>query len=94
MSNPHVCTLNGEFFATRQYGREIRERIEAAAAPDVEVVIDFRSVESATLGFLDELVCNLAASHPVTVRGMNKDVAECIDLAVRRRELGGRVTRG
>jgi STAS-like domain of unknown function (DUF4325) len=94
MSDSFVHALNREFLATRHYAREIREQIEAAAEPAAEVVIDFSCVEAATLGFLDEMVCNLAVTRPVTVRGMNEDVAECIDVVVRRRELSGRVVRG
>lgn len=96
VGNPYVCNLardHGEWFATRAFAQDIRERIEANAAADAVIVIDFQCVEAATLGFLDELVCNLALSRPVTVRGMNEDVAECVDLAVRRRDLGGRVIR-
>jgi hypothetical protein len=92
-----VCRLardHGEWFATRAFAQDIRERIETGAAPDAQIVIDFQCVQAATLGFLDELVCNLAAIRPVTVRGMNEDMAECIDLVLARRDdLGGRVTR-
>lgn len=95
MGNPYVCNLardHGEWFATRAFAQDIRERIEADAAADAVIVIDFQCVEAATLGFLDELVCNLAADRPVTVRGMNEDVAESVGHVVQRRELGGRVT--
>lgn len=93
MSNPHTHTVGRDFCATRHLARETREAIEASVEPGAEVVIDFTGVEAATLGFLDELVCNLAVSRLVTVRGMNEDIAACIDLALQRRDLGGRVTR-
>lgn len=89
----HVHVLEDTFLATRHYAQEIRERIVAAATSAAEVVIDFSQVEAAAPGFLDELVCNLAASRAVTVRGMNEDVAECVELVLRHRNMGGRVTR-
>lgn len=89
---PYVHILDQPFYATRHRAGEIREQIEAAAAADRKVVIDFSAVESATLGFLDELVCNLAAVRTVTVRGMNEDVADSIGVVIGRRELTHKVT--
>lgn len=80
------------FYATRAAGAELRRDVIATAAADAVVVVDFTAVESATGGFIDELICGLAEARHVTVRGMNDTVAETVARQVDRRQLAGRVT--
>lgn len=79
-------------FATRDAGREIRERIEALPQGQ-PVLLDWTGVEVITAAFGDELYGKLAAGDPareVRCAGMCDDVRETLRLV---RERRGKVDR-
>lgn len=94
MSTTVVRELAGQFLALRFKAHTILDGIEAEAEPGARVVLDFAGVVAVTNGFIDELVCGLAANRRVIVTGMNAEVAETVALAVQRRGLDAKVTRG
>lgn len=76
--------LSSDFYATRYRAGCVRDKIEAMA-PDRAVTLSFAGVQAITGTFADELVCGLtAAGWQVTVEGANEDVADTIQLAMRR----------
>jgi hypothetical protein len=77
----------GRFFATRALARRITgERLEALPSGDA-VVLDWTGVEAVTGAFASELVSwLLRAGRKAGNRGMNEEVRETYDTAVRRLE--------
>jgi anti-anti-sigma regulatory factor len=80
---------DGEFFATRNSGQQMRERAAALLAErsGQMLILDFSGVAAVTVGFADELVASLVANHGprIGLDGMNPEVAEVIERALSRR---------
>jgi hypothetical protein len=83
---------DGEFLATRDHGRLIRQHAAWLLALLGEqsgqmLTLDFAGVAAVTVGFADELVANLVADHGhrIVLAGMEPEVASAVERALSRR---------
>lgn len=85
-----VCVADhGRFFATRASARKIiAERLEALP-PHEAVILEWTGVEAVTNAFASELAAWLLASdRKIGSRGMNEEVRETYEKALRWLEAG------
>ncbi len=91
--------VQGPVAATRERGREVRERLEdllRSAAVGEVIEIDLTAVEAMTVSFADELIGRLMTARQagefegqaVVIRGKGEDVRETVQAVLERRRSG------
>jgi MarR family/STAS-like domain of unknown function (DUF4325) len=91
---PRVIRLrrHGRALGTRGLGEKVAQEISEAAREAPALILDFSDVRVASSPFLDEVVCAMRAAiadarqRYVLLANLNEDVADTMELVLKRRE--------